>query len=235
MDARPRGDRANAARTRACTRVRPTGIGSPSSARSASSCAAVMVYAPEGDFEAAMRKRRIARSTRGVDVPSIAGHRGRRVGVHIVMVVGWITKRCTESRRQPATTMARMWHPGPRTRTPTRRSTTCRARAASSSWRPCRGFRRHGRRPAAATAARRGRRDMWGPSCHHHTWDKRPKLRLARDRDALCHLVSVVDATGQVRMWPLWWHLSKAWHGPALLGHAARPRCSKRAVHAKSA
>ena len=50
-----------------------------------------------------------------------------------------------------------------------------------------------------------------------HTWDKQPKLRLAHNRNALCHLVSVVDATGQVRMWPLWWHLSKAWHGPALL------------------
>jgi hypothetical protein len=50
-----------------------------------------------------------------------------------------------------------------------------------------------------------------------HTWHKRPELRLARDRNSLCHLVSVVDATGQVRMWPLWWHLSKAWHGPALM------------------
>ncbi len=49
------------------------------------------------------------------------------------------------------------------------------------------------------------------------SWDQRPKLRLTRDRNELCHLVSVVDATGQVRMWPLWWHLSKAWHGPALL------------------
>ncbi|MFZ0832517.1 MAG: hypothetical protein WAM92_05425 [Mycobacterium sp.] len=48
-------------------------------------------------------------------------------------------------------------------------------------------------------------------------WDRRPKLRLARDRNELCHLVSVVDATGQLRLWPLWWHLSKAWHGPALL------------------
>jgi hypothetical protein len=49
------------------------------------------------------------------------------------------------------------------------------------------------------------------------TWDRQPKLRLARDRNALCHLVSVVDATGRLRMWPLWWHLSKAWHGPSLL------------------
>jgi hypothetical protein len=50
-----------------------------------------------------------------------------------------------------------------------------------------------------------------------YAWDKQPKLRLARDRNSLCHLVSVVDATGQLRMWPLWWHLCKAWHGPALL------------------
>ena len=56
-----------------------------------------------------------------------------------------------------------------------------------------------------------------GAELRPHAWDKRPTLRLARDRNELCHLVSVVDATGQVRMWPLWWHLSKAWHGPALL------------------
>ena len=56
-----------------------------------------------------------------------------------------------------------------------------------------------------------------GAELRPHTWDKRPQLRLARDRNALCHLVSVVDAEGQLRMWPLWWHLSKAWHGPALM------------------
>ncbi len=49
------------------------------------------------------------------------------------------------------------------------------------------------------------------------TWDKRPKIRLARDRNTLCHLVSVVDAAGQLRMWPLWWGLSQAWHGPTLM------------------
>jgi hypothetical protein len=49
------------------------------------------------------------------------------------------------------------------------------------------------------------------------SWDRRPTVKLARDRNALCHLVSVVDATGQVRLWPLWWHLSKAWLGPELL------------------
>jgi hypothetical protein len=56
-----------------------------------------------------------------------------------------------------------------------------------------------------------------GAELPSHTWDKRPKLRLARDRNALCHLVSVVDATGKVRMWPLRWHLSKAWRGHALM------------------
>jgi hypothetical protein len=56
-----------------------------------------------------------------------------------------------------------------------------------------------------------------------YTWDKRPVLRLAPDRNGLCHLVSVVDASGQVRMWPLWWHLSKAWHGPALMDRLPGP------------
>jgi hypothetical protein len=56
-----------------------------------------------------------------------------------------------------------------------------------------------------------------GAELRPQTWDKQPKLRLTRDRNALCHLVSVVDGTGQVRMWPLWWHRSKAWHRPALM------------------
>jgi hypothetical protein len=56
-----------------------------------------------------------------------------------------------------------------------------------------------------------------GAELPRYSWDQRPKLRLADDRNALCHLVSVVDGAGRVRMWPLWWHLNKAWHGPALL------------------
>ena len=48
-------------------------------------------------------------------------------------------------------------------------------------------------------------------------WDRQPTVRLARGRNHLCHLVSVVDKDGQLRMWPLWWHLSQAWHGPALI------------------
>lgn len=56
-----------------------------------------------------------------------------------------------------------------------------------------------------------------GAELRPHTWDGRPNVRLARDRNALCHLVSVVDADGRLRFWPLWWHLSKAWHGPALM------------------
>jgi len=50
------------------------------------------------------------------------------------------------------------------------------------------------------------------------TYDHQPNLKPARDRNAMCNLVSVVDAAGQVRMWPLYCgDLSKAWHGPALL------------------
>jgi hypothetical protein len=57
-----------------------------------------------------------------------------------------------------------------------------------------------------------------GAELRPQTWDNQPKLQLARDRNAMCHLVSVVDVTGRVRMWPLYWgDLSKAWHGPALL------------------
>jgi hypothetical protein len=48
-------------------------------------------------------------------------------------------------------------------------------------------------------------------------WDRRPTVKLARGRNHLCHLVSSVGADGRLRFWPLWWHLSKAWHGPALL------------------
>ena len=56
-----------------------------------------------------------------------------------------------------------------------------------------------------------------GAPLREYAWDKRPTVRLARDRNALCHLVSVVNAAGDLRMWPLWWHLSKAWLGPELL------------------
>ena len=54
-------------------------------------------------------------------------------------------------------------------------------------------------------------------------WDRNPILRLARGRNHMCHLISVVDADGQLRFWPLWWHLSKAWHGPALLDKLPGP------------
>jgi hypothetical protein len=56
-----------------------------------------------------------------------------------------------------------------------------------------------------------------GVELRSDTWDRQPTLQLAQDPNELCHLVSVVDATGQLRMWPLWWHLSKAWHGPELM------------------
>lgn len=50
-----------------------------------------------------------------------------------------------------------------------------------------------------------------------YEWDRKPNVRLARGGNHMCHLVSVVGEGGQLRMWPLWWHLSKAWHGPALI------------------
>ncbi len=56
-----------------------------------------------------------------------------------------------------------------------------------------------------------------GAELRQSTWDRKPTLKLARQRNHLCHLVSVVDAEGRLRFWPLWWHLSKGWHGPALL------------------
>ncbi len=54
-------------------------------------------------------------------------------------------------------------------------------------------------------------------------WDRKPTLKLARGRNHLCHLISVVDTEGQLKFWPLWWHLSKAWHGPALLDKLPGP------------
>jgi len=49
-----------------------------------------------------------------------------------------------------------------------------------------------------------------------------PDLTLARDRNALCQLISVVDAAGQVRMWPLW-HFDQARHGAAILDKLPGP------------
>lgn len=44
-----------------------------------------------------------------------------------------------------------------------------------------------------------------------------PELTLAEDTARLHHLVTVIDRTGRVRAWPLWWGSSAAWHGPGLL------------------
>lgn len=62
-----------------------------------------------------------------------------------------------------------------------------------------------------------------GAELRPDAWDRQPILKLARQRDHLCHLISVVDASGQLRFWPLYWHLSKAWHGPALLDKLPGP------------
>jgi hypothetical protein len=42
-------------------------------------------------------------------------------------------------------------------------------------------------------------------------------LKRARGRDGLCQVVSVVDADGTLRLWPLRWGYSGAWQGPSLL------------------
>lgn len=54
-------------------------------------------------------------------------------------------------------------------------------------------------------------------------WDRQPNLELARGRKHMCHVVSVVGDDGGLRFWPLKWHLSKAWHGPALLDKLPGP------------
>jgi hypothetical protein len=42
-------------------------------------------------------------------------------------------------------------------------------------------------------------------------------LKRARGRDGLCHVVSVIDEDGTLRLWPLWWGYSSAWQGPSML------------------
>jgi hypothetical protein len=53
-----------------------------------------------------------------------------------------------------------------------------------------------------------------------HRWEvgrRGQKLKLARGRDGLCQVVSVVGTDRRVRLWPLWWGYSAAWQGPSLL------------------
>src|SRR5689334_15822770 len=57
-----------------------------------------------------------------------------------------------------------------------------------------------------------------------HAFDQQPELKLSKDRNGVCHLVSVIDENGQLRLWPLWWHHPAAWHGPALLKRLAGRR-----------
>src|SRR6478735_4979388 len=43
-----------------------------------------------------------------------------------------------------------------------------------------------------------------GAQLRPYEWDKQPTLKLARARKHLSHLISVTDAEGQLRFWPLW-------------------------------
>lgn len=54
-----------------------------------------------------------------------------------------------------------------------------------------------------------------------------PRTRLARERGKLCQVVSVVDPAGGLRLWPLRWTISQAWHGPALLDKLPGPGLSR--------
>ncbi|KAA0078918.1 hypothetical protein CIW52_30705 [Mycolicibacterium sp. P9-64] len=56
-----------------------------------------------------------------------------------------------------------------------------------------------------------------GAECHWEVGRRGQPLKLARGRDGLRQVVSVVGADGILRLWPLWWRYSAAWLGPALL------------------
>ncbi|MEB3983560.1 hypothetical protein OQ968_20115 [Mycobacterium sp. 663a-19] len=55
-----------------------------------------------------------------------------------------------------------------------------------------------------------------GAELRCHTSGTEAPVELEQ-QNRLCHLVSVVDDTGKVRMWPLQWDVSPAWHGPGLI------------------
>lgn len=52
-------------------------------------------------------------------------------------------------------------------------------------------------------------------------WDedlRGPDMKLARNHGTgPCHVVSVIDNDGELRLWPLWWGVSSARHGSALV------------------
>lgn len=56
-----------------------------------------------------------------------------------------------------------------------------------------------------------------GAEFRTYPWPKCPTTKRAADRTTLCQVVSVVDPGGRLRLWPLGWTVSQAWHGPALL------------------
>lgn len=62
-----------------------------------------------------------------------------------------------------------------------------------------------------------------GGQPHIHEWSKCPTTELARNRKALCQVVSVLDSEGRLRVWPLRWTVSQAWHGPSLLDRLPGP------------
>ncbi|MDQ2627934.1 MAG: hypothetical protein M3Y90_13180 [Actinomycetota bacterium] len=65
--------------------------------------------------------------------------------------------------------------------------------------------------------------DYVGGQPHVYEWSKCPPVKLARNRKAPAQVVSVIDPTGRVRLWPLCWADSQAWNGPALLDKLPGP------------
>jgi len=64
-----------------------------------------------------------------------------------------------------------------------------------------------------------------------HEWPKCPTTKLARNRKELCQVVSVFDSQGRLRLWPLGWTVSQAWHGPSLMDKLPGPGLTRLKLH----
>lgn len=73
--------------------------------------------------------------------------------------------------------------------------------------------------------------DYVGADLPTYDWPKIPTTKLAADRKKLCQVVSVLDAQGRLRLWPLGWTVSQAWHGPALLDELPGPGQTRLRLH----
>lgn len=70
-----------------------------------------------------------------------------------------------------------------------------------------------------------------GADLRPYPWNRSPTVKRAVDRRKLCQVVSVVDADGRLRLWPLVCTFSQAWHGPALLDKLPGPGQTRLRLH----